>query len=379
MDYPYIILLLILFLLAFLEWKFPFLSKRTFNLACWLVFIFVAFRAPVVGADTWNYWQFATGVRDFYHNDFRELEFFYLLYNNFFRNYCPIGLIFMVINTIIIFSPIRYILNKYVERKTLSILCFFLFFAYAIFFVALRQMIALSIILWGVICVSENKKNRWFIFVVLSLCAYFFHTTAAIAAALFLTIYFIPLKSKGVAYAAIILSAILGIVLESFDVLNVFSFISSLNIHVIERLSVYLEAEELNELLGLNITLRRSFVGILAFWLINRDKLNHWFSKIYLFGIVLYNLFCSVPMVERMFIGNSLFVIVVFVWGCENSIGFLGKKKYYANLLLILTIIYFTRSYILSHCDYDLESSMCMHPYYFVWEDYSDHPSITRW
>lgn len=91
MDYPYIILLFLLLFLSYQEWKHPQYSNSLFRCACWIVFIFIAFRAPVVGADTWDYYRYATGIRNFYNADSRELEPLYQLYNNLFRKYCPIG------------------------------------------------------------------------------------------------------------------------------------------------------------------------------------------------------------------------------------------------------------------------------------------------
>lgn len=49
MDYPYILLLFILLALAFLEWKRPIASNKYFSIASAVVFVFIAFRAPVVG------------------------------------------------------------------------------------------------------------------------------------------------------------------------------------------------------------------------------------------------------------------------------------------------------------------------------------------
>lgn len=379
MDYPYIILILLLLVLAFLEWNRPSKSKKYFSIASAIVFIFIAFRAPVVGADTWDYYRYAMGIRNFYNYDDREIEPLYELYNSFFRNYCRVGIVFMVVNTIIIFSPFYYILKKYVKYRTFGVLSFFLFLDFSPFFVALRQILALSLIVWGTIFVLENRKRKWLVFVLLSVTAWFVHTTSSVVAPLFLIAYFIPIKSRKIPIAAIILSAVIGVVLQSFDILQAFNFFLTINYEGAERLQGYLENQDLNDLSTLNITLRQSIIAIIAFSLIGKDKLNHWFSKIYLIGIILYNLFISVPMITRMVLSNTVFVIVVLPWVFENEkykliMGFRQK----VNIIMLLLVLYFSRAYMISNMDYDLDSLQRMHPYYLFFQDYHNHPSITR-
>ena len=47
MDFPYIFLLFLLLLLAYLEWREKATSQLYFKVACCIVFFFVAFRAPM--------------------------------------------------------------------------------------------------------------------------------------------------------------------------------------------------------------------------------------------------------------------------------------------------------------------------------------------
>lgn len=375
MDFPYIILLFILLFLAYQEWKYPQSSKYTFRCACWIVFIFIAFRAPVVGADTWNYYRYATGIRNFYNTDSRELEPLYQLYNDFFRKYCPIGIVFMSVNTIIIFSPIRYMLKKYCKYKTFGVLTFFLIYNYSLYFVALRQILSLSIILWGVIWIIENKKYKWIIFIALSTVAWFMHTTAAVVTVIFIIAYLIPIKKRIIPITAICVSAIIGIILGKFNVLDAFGFIASYDLSAIERINIYLENQDLNDSLQLNIVLRASVIALLIFSFLEEKRINLWFSKVYLLGVIMYNFFSPVPMINRMIMANTLFVIFVFPWLLENN--YLSqRKKYLLHTLLFIVILYFTRSYIISNTSYDLTNEQRMHPYYFFFEDYHNHPSI---
>lgn len=91
------------------------------------------------------------------------------------------------------------------------------------------------------------------------------HTTAAIVAALFLFAYFIPIRLRIISIAAISVSAIIGVILGKFNVLDTFGFIASYDLNVIERISLYLENQELKDSLSLNIVLRTSVIALLVF------------------------------------------------------------------------------------------------------------------
>lgn len=78
MDYPYILNYFILLILAYLYWKKP--DPKLVKWAFFLEFVFIAFRAPVVGADTWNYVRYLDGERNFYNYDPRPLEAGFVIY-----------------------------------------------------------------------------------------------------------------------------------------------------------------------------------------------------------------------------------------------------------------------------------------------------------
>ena len=59
MDYPYILNYLVMLFLAYLYWKRP--DPKLIKWAFVIEFIFIAFRAPVVGADTWDYVRYLDG------------------------------------------------------------------------------------------------------------------------------------------------------------------------------------------------------------------------------------------------------------------------------------------------------------------------------
>ena len=64
--------------LAYQYWKRQ--DPRLIKWAFILQFAFIALRAPVVGADTWDYVRYLAGERDFYNYDTRELEPLFIVY-----------------------------------------------------------------------------------------------------------------------------------------------------------------------------------------------------------------------------------------------------------------------------------------------------------
>lgn len=376
MDFPYVILIASLLFLSFMEWRHPKFSNSYFKVACWIVFIFIAFRAPVIGGDTWNYYRYAMGIRNFYNRDQRDLEILYEWYNSFFRNYCRIGVVWMSVNTLIIFSPICYMLWKYVKYKTFGVVSFFLFVYYFDFVAALRQMLSLSIILWGVIYVLENRKWKLPVYVAMCAVAYFMHTTAVVIGSLFLVAYIVPLKSRLVAFGAIVVSAVVGIILEKFSVVDAFTFFLSMDVNLIERVEGYFESDTFNEMSPFRFALRRALLGIVAFAFIDKEKINHWFSKNFLVGIILYNLFWSAYEINRMVVSNQLFTIMVLPWIFEGKAYLRAKTRQYINIIMLFILLYFTQSFVKGQIYSDLTSAERMHPYYFFFQDYHTHPSI---
>ena len=85
-DYIWAIFYLCLIFLAYYSRSIN-RKKSAAKLAMLLVFIFMAFRAPVVGGDTWNYVRYLTGERYYYNEDVRDLETFFLFYSYKSNNY----------------------------------------------------------------------------------------------------------------------------------------------------------------------------------------------------------------------------------------------------------------------------------------------------
>lgn len=377
MDFPYVVFILILIVLAYLNWKQP--ADKYFKIAVGVVFVFIAFRAPVVGADTWNYYRYLTGIRNWYNNDSRDLEMGFALYHDFCHKVLmKNGLMIMIVNTILSMGFVYLAIKKYAGDKVLAVLSIFLFFSYASWFIALRQTLGFSIYLGGLLYLLADKKQKWLVYAACCVAGWYFHTTIAIYATIGTLCYFIPVYKRWIHLAFVIGSAVLGVVFEKFDVLGFFKFFLTLNISMTERVDGYMIDAELNDTTAtLNILLRTTVVATIAILLIDKDKINHIFTKFFVFGVVAFNLLYTVPMINRIVFIFWVFgsIVVSWIFG-ENYMN--SKYKKYISILVLLMVLYFGRVYLISQTNYDLESASKMHPYYFFFQDYHTHPSITQ-
>jgi hypothetical protein len=126
----------------------------------------------------------------------------------------------------------------------------------------------------------------------------------------------------------------------------------------------------------LTYILRPAIIGLFVFSTIDEDKLNHWFTKIYFISIIIYNFFHSFPMISRANLAFAIFTIIVFTWT-------LGKKRLFQNYVpksikvgSIIIIIFMTAAFINTCINPDITEAGRFHPYYFFFENYSDHPSL---
>ena len=380
MDYPYIFNFLIMLFLAYQYWKKQ--DPRLIKWAFILQFAFIALRAPVVGADTWNYVRYLADERNFYNYDERELEPLFIVYREILVALHCNRLAVMLINSFLSCYPLYLLVKRFSNNVPLSLAMLPILNFYGLYFVGLRQVLALAILILAMLYVYDEKKWKWTVFVLLSFVAWNFHTSAAVYAAIFVSAYFIKFKSRVVLISAVAISAVVGIVLQSFNVFDAFNFFLNLNVSATERIEGYLEeGGDTNEIESVLLTLRPSLIAIVVFMFIDKEKLNHWFTVLYTIQLIIANLFISVPMIGRLTGGFVIFGAIVFTWVLGENYYSNIKKRQLVNKILILFFLYFGQSLVKENLEsnIDLKSSNRMHPYYFIWEDYSDHPSIKYW
>lgn len=374
MDIPYLIFILLLLILTY--YSFIRNDNKSFLIALCVVFVFIGLRAPVVGADTWNYYLYFTGARSFYNEDTRELEPAFLLYNEICRViFFKEGQLYILMNTFLSFFMIAKLVKKYSERKTLSVLFFFFIVSYPNYFVALRQILGISFLLVGVWCVAGNKSFKWLSYLLFTFVGYSFHTSIAIFSAIFLVLYFVRIN-RLVGILAIILSVLFGLVLQKLDVFMLLDIFFSNGVGL-ERLEGYADNADQNftDDIQIFLVLRYSLVALISIIMIPKEKISNWFTLIYLFGVCLQNIFFGFVLIGRLTLPFDIFGIIVYTWiFSRGSPCFLGKRRL-PYILTVLVILYFTQSFIKSQINYEITSNDRMHPYYFFFEDYRNHPS----
>lgn len=363
--------------LAYNYWKKP--NAQLIKWAFALEFVFFAFRAPVVGADTWNYIRYLDGERNFYNYDQRELEPGFLIYRQILLWLHCNRFVCMIINTIVSCFPVYLMIKRYSNNVPFTLAMFSILNVFYVYFCGLRQIIGLAILFMGLLYVLDDRKRKWWMFATCAILGYTFHTSIAIYTVIFVVAYFIRFKNRNIIIIAIALSAFVGIVLQSFNVMDAFNFFLSLNIGVTERIENYMEEERnVNEITSILMSLRPSLIAIGIYALIEEKKLNHWFSLIYAVGIILGNLFISVPIVNRLIGGLTIFGPIVMTWVFGSKYYSVVKYRKKINAIVLLFLLYFSQMYVKNNLNsnIDLTASSRMHPYQFIWEDYSHHPSI---
>ncbi|MBQ9231423.1 MAG: EpsG family protein [Prevotella sp.] len=345
--------------------------------------IFFAFRAPVVGGDTFNYVRYLTGEKDYYNLDPRPLEDGFIMYREFVNCITDSRFAVMIINTLITLPPVLYMINKYSRNVPLSVLLFFYLQCTVVYFCALRQMIGLSIIFVGLLYYLnriESTGNKVFdlkglIFLSVSIFfSFFFHTSSVVSGALILLLLPITIKYKLIYYALIIISLIANL-FGFFDPLEFFAKILQQDISVIERLNDYMENDETTEGYDFSHLIRLPLLGLITVYFMDKDKINHIFVKLFILGIVVQNLFNTVEIFVRLFAVYNIFGCICFTWIFGKKYAVSYKFRRYVNIVSLCVVLFYTLISFNRLTRWNPWDNERMHPYYFIFQDYSDHPS----
>lgn len=231
----------------------------------------------------------------------------------------------------------------------------------------------------GLVYVLDEKKKKWLVFILCAALGYSFHTTIVVYAAIFLAAYFLRFKSRTILISSVVISAVFGIILQSFNIMDAFNFFLSMNVEATERIENYMQDNsDVNQITSIFMSLRPTIIAVFIYSLIDKDKINHWFSVIYALGVIIGNLFISVPMINRLTGCFVIFGVVAFSWMLGNNYLSSFKQRRITNFALVIFLLYFSQMYVKNNMNsvIDLTSAARMHPYQFIWEDYSNHPSI---
>ena len=74
--------------------------------------------------------------------------------------------------------------------------------------------------------------------------------------------------------------------------MDAFNFFLSMNFEATERIENYMQDNsDVNEITSIFMSLRPTIIAVFIYALMDKEKLNHWFSVIYALGIIIGNLF----------------------------------------------------------------------------------------
>lgn len=170
-------------------------------------------------------------------------------------------------------------------------------------------------------------------------------------------------------YVAILGSAMLGIVFKQLNFMDFFNmYINWGGISATERLDSYLYWDDIRDTTSVSLLLRPTILVLIAILLMDNEKVSHLFTKICVFSVVVSNIFYDVPMIHRFTMGFSFYIIVVITWILGERYRASMKRCKIVKVVLLIIVIYFTRSYMIACTDYDKNSVTQMHPYYFFFE-----------
>ncbi len=376
MDYPYILNYFILLVLAYLYWKKP--DPRLVKWAFVLEFIFIALRAPVVGADTWNYVRYLDGERNFYiFKTEDDLDPAFMIYRNIVSSWHAPRVLYMVLNTLLSCIPVYILIKRYSFNPILSLFLLPVLNIYYLYFCGLRQIIGFGLLILGLMFVLEKRKKAVPIAITLAVLGFFFHKTIIIYVLVFLLAYLMQIKNRSIPIILVVISATVGIVLQAFNILDFFNFFINYNLLLEDRYEMYIMDDSKTVSSSL-LSFLPSILVIISFCAMEKRKLNHIFTKIYLLGVVIGNLFVSMPQINRLCVAFYIFGLVVFSWIWNEHLKCNIQLQKYVNITLLLLLLWFTQAYIRNniYSNIDLQAADRMHPYQFFWEDYRNHPSI---
>lgn len=122
---------------------------------CVLWMLIASFRAPIIGVDTIHYLNAFHGFNN------PHFEPGYSLLNNVLAFLGINDEMFLFVVSAIIYAPVFISINRYSESPWLSVMAFFSLQFFGLSLSAIRQMIAVSILTFGIKYIIERKFRNW--------------------------------------------------------------------------------------------------------------------------------------------------------------------------------------------------------------------------
>lgn len=331
------------------------------KIAFLLIFLLYSLRSSSVGRDLPGYERsyFIASTRDWLDYSYVYFEKGYI----FLMKICNlIGLSFqefLVIVNFIILVPIYIFIKKYSKRPFLSVIIYICYIFFEFNLTGIRQAIASSIVLLGIIALIESQKYKLLKYIIIIYLATLFHKGAFIGF-FYVPFYFIKKQRN---YVAVILILMVSFV---FFRGNTLSFIKEyfgktsmnanagmyigLNFIFIVGLAVLMAIGEKN---------RRAFCNKFIKKNKKEELINSTFNKMFLLSIVALILFGSDNSVRSYMILNQ--VILVQFPNCIDKIFKKNNIKLVITIITVFFIVFFFKNTLIGG-DFDIV------PYKFYWE-----------
>lgn len=368
-DYPYLLIVVILLVLFFIELRNKRKQEFCFNVASLLTWLFFGLRAKSVGADTLDY------VNNFISGNHEYQEPLYNFYYLFVRSIWCNGTFYLLLTSFLSLITLYYLIKKYASYRVLPILLFFILGYYYNYFIAMRQILAISIFYLGLMAVLDNKKRKWWIYAFCTVVSCFIHNFMLLVALLGTSVYFVPIREKKTALMVVAVSGVLGVLIDASSLLRLFDTYFSLGGGITtERLNQYMNSTGVNDSLSASVLgqLYYAIIGFFIVYFIPGEKIDSWQVKIYIAYVVLISLFREIFMIDRIVLPFALMGCIIATWSMD-TIRISKTIKY--KIMAIVLFVYIFNSYIKQQINYNEISYSRLHPYYFNWENDSDHPS----
>lgn len=361
-----------------------YISDRWFYFNCALIILFIGLRGWDTGSsDTLNYINLLLNSGNSIYSE-ENVEIGFMSYIKILRPIVSEGSVFLLVTACLSLVPVFYLIRKFSPNVHVSLLGFFLVVGvYIMYFVCMRQILGMALQLSAIAFVLSNYRKKWYIFVVLSLVAFSVHNTAIIIALLFILLYFININRY--VYIGLVTVSLLCC---AFNVFEDFALIGSLFIDnltgdssgAFSRINHYLEVDfDASSSVRLLSHITLSVICTCHALILNEERYNSIFTKLYMIGVVVNNMFYAFPEVYRT---SGLFDVFGLV-----SVGYLAEafmhndydawcRYSYKNNLKFVVVAFVLYAYysFSSNCMYqqnhvNAQTDATLIPYEFFWED----------
>mgnify|MGYP003191300363 CR=1 FL=1 len=266
--------------------------------------------------------------------------------------------------------PLFLLLKKGSNNVALSLflLCTLLGCSQLLFIIAAqRQMIATVSFLWIYYILEFSDFSKWkkrIFFIVLSLIALLAHSSSYFVLPLLLAIYFIRFPTKKYLYIIIILSFVIGPVVQDYLAPVFYGFMISLgSSDEIARSTEYFINQTYNmgesRYVGL---LPSTLMSLIFLYYYDKEELKTYGSKCFISAVILFNFFNYIPLFNRAL--NAL-----FIFGVILGIPLIKRKQQVMGMKLYILIVAVGLMYTTIKRYNDGANSNGLFPYPYIWEN----------